>query len=266
MRRLFLFAAYMPDGKLHASLEYYLKALKACGDVVLVADSDLDEAAVSMLGKHCIGVQAVRHGEYDFGSYKRAYAWAGERLSGYDVVYLVNDSVFGPLRDLEPVLQRMEALPYEAFCMVMNPHRKSPHMQSWFVGLRREVASSAWFADFLGGVRKLESKADICIVYETGLTGLMEAHGVRCGGLFEIKGRRIYNAPAAVYAAGVPFLKKSSFVRHGGSLGAQIKKVMDKVPQEAAQAVLADVDPTLLSASPLKMAVRYLSYLWRKMR
>ena len=264
MRRLFLFAAYVPDGRLHASLEYYLRALKACGDVILVADSELDAEANEKIGAYCIHVQALRHGEYDFGSYKRAYQWAGERLSEYDVVYLVNDSVFGPLRELEPELSRMEALPCAAFCMVMNPHPKTPHMQSWFVGLRREVATSKWMAEFLGGVRQLESKSDICVVYETGLTELLKAHGVECAGLYEIKGKRIYNAPEAVFAAGVPFLKKSSFVRHGGSLGAQLKRVMDKLEMEAREAVMADVDPKLLSANPLKMVLRYLSYLRNK--
>lgn len=264
MRRLFLFAAYLPDGRIHASLEYYLRALKACGDVVLVADSELAPDAVSQLGAFCLHCEAERHGEYDFGSYKRAYAWAAQRLGEYDVVYLVNDSVFGPLRPLEPVLKEMEALPNDAFCLVMNPHRKTPHMQSWFVGMRRGVASAPWLADFIQGVRQLESKSDICIVYETGLTALMEAHGVKCGGLYEIKGKKIYNAPGKVYSMGVPFLKKSSFVRHGGSLGAELKRVVDKLPSEARSALLEDIDPKLLSANPLKMAARYLSYLRHK--
>ena len=47
---------------------------------------------------------ATRHSEYDFGSYKRAYNWAQENLdtAEYEFVYLVNDSVYGPLFDLNP--------------------------------------------------------------------------------------------------------------------------------------------------------------------
>ena len=108
MKRLFLFAFYDPQGVVGESVLRYLEALRALGDIVLAADCALKLVEAEKLAPLVVSYTASRHGEYDFGSYKRAFQQAD--LSGYDVVYLVNDSVVGPLAPLEPLLQRMEAL------------------------------------------------------------------------------------------------------------------------------------------------------------
>ncbi len=96
--RLFIFAAYDAGARVGASLLWYLRSLSACGDVVLEADTDFSAGELEKLGGFCLHAGAAAHGEYDFGSYKRAWQWARENLDtdAYDFVYLVNDSVFGP--------------------------------------------------------------------------------------------------------------------------------------------------------------------------
>ena len=117
MKRLFLFAFYDPQGVVGEAALRYLEALRALGDIVLATDSDLRPGEAEKLAPLVVSYEAARHGEYDFGSYKRAFRQAD--LSGYDVVYLVNDSVVGPLRPLEPYLLRMEALGTDAFGLVL---------------------------------------------------------------------------------------------------------------------------------------------------
>ena len=160
MKRLFLFAAYEEAGVVGESLLWYLKSLSKVGDVVLVADSDIEPVQLEPLGPYCLYAQAVRHEEYDFGSYKRAYAWANANLdlSSYDYVYMVNDSVYGPLYELEDYILKMETMGVPAFSLVVNPHKRHPHMQSWFIGLDRRVFLQEWFATFLASVKKEANK------------------------------------------------------------------------------------------------------------
>lgn len=274
-RRLFLVAAYDSLDAVGPALEAYVKELSGYGDVVTVMDNAVAPGEQDKLAPFVLHFQAGRHGEYDFGSYKRAYSWAREHLSlnCYDAVYLVNDSVYGPLSPIGDCLERMEALGTGAYAMVLNPHRRSPHLQSWMIGLRKEVFLSDWFSGFLEGVRAQDSKEAVCIKYETGLTELLGTHSVTFDALYSLKGKFFYNRVKASWEAGIPFIKKSAFTRHGGCLGRQIRYVLDNAAnKDAAEAVREDASrllgrkyvDRLLGGSAMAMFLRYISYLSRK--
>ena len=270
MKRLFLFAFYDPQGVVGEAALRYLEALRALGDIVLATDCDLQLGEAEKLAPLVVSYEAARHGEYDFGSYKRAFRQAD--LTGYDFVYLVNDSVVGPLSPLAPYLQRMEALGADAFGLVLNPSRHGRHLQSWFIGLKPSVFRAPWFAEFLTGVEALGRKEDVCLQYENGLVRLLEAHQASYAGLWELRGKAIYNAVGRLSRQGFPFLKKSAFTRHGGSLGPAVAQVLAKADPAMADAVTADLDRlygeeyrrAFLGASPLRAWGRYLRYLFRK--
>lgn len=274
MKRLFLFAAYDETGMVGESLLWYLKSLSKVGDVVLVVDSDIDSTELEVLNLYCLYAQATRHEEYDFGSYKRAYAWANANLdlSSYDYVYMVNDSVYGPFYELEDYILKMEAMGVPAFSLVVNPHKRHPHMQSWFIGVDRTVFLQEWFVSFLTSVKKEANKNDICVIYETGFTELITEKGVPYKGLYEVSGKKIYNSVKDLYCAGIPFMKKAAFTRHNGSLGAQLKYVIDHLDSDAQTAVLVDAKRVygaeyvegLLTSNAFTIAGRYLSYLISK--
>ena len=269
-KRLFLFAFYDPQGVVGEAALRYLEALHCLGDIVLATDCNLQSGEADKLAPLVLSLTANRHGEYDFGSYKRAFLQAD--LSGYDVVYLVNDSIVGPIFPLGPYLCRMEALGTDAFSLALNPSRKDRHLQSWFIGLRPSVFRSAWFRKFLESVAAVESKEEVCSRYESGLSRLLEAHSVPYAGLYELKGKSVYNDVWRLSAKGFPFFKKSAFTRHGGSLGPSVRKVLAKADPAMASAIVADMDRLygedyrrkFLSASRIQAFGRYLSYLSRK--
>jgi lipopolysaccharide biosynthesis protein len=271
MKRLFLFAFYDPQGVVGEAALRYLEALHALGDIVLATDCDLQPGEAEKLAPLVVSYEAARHGEYDFGSYKRAFRQAD--LAGYDFVYLLNDSVVGPLCPLEPYLQRMEALGTDAFGLVLNPSRHGRHLQSWFIGLKPSVFRAPWFAEFLTGVEALVRKEDVCNQYENGLVRLLEAHQASYAGLWELRGKAIYNAVGRLSRQGFPFLKKSAFTRHGGSLGAAVAKTLAKADPVMADAVISDLDRLygeeyrrwFLSATPLRAFGRYFRYLSGKL-
>lgn len=183
-------------------------------------------------------------------------------LSDYDVLYLVNDSVYGPLMPLDGYLERMEDLGAGAFAMVYNPHRRTPHLQSWFIGLDRSVFLSEWFSLFLEGVRPLAGKEDVCMVYECGLTGLLSAHGVRCDALFRMAGKAVYNHVKSAWQAGMPFVKKSAFTRHGGSLGREIRHVLEHAEDVMSQGQYVRMPKTPLERTMSDGCWEELLWIW----
>ena len=273
-RRLFLFAGYDREGQVGSSLLWYVKSLSEYGDVVFVADSDFDGSQISLLAPFVMYAEGTRHGEYDFGSYKRAFKRAQEccQLETYDFVYLVNDSVYGPLYDIGPYLEKMESLEAEAFGLVLNPHHKHPHLQSWFIGMGRTVFSSQWFSDFMYSVTVEDSKEDICVKYETGFTELLEKYSIKIGALYHVGGKRIYNSVYELYSKGLPFVKKDAFVRHNGCLGRKVYRVLAYLDPQCRDAVLVDAVRVygaiymdkFLTRNPFVIASRYISYLWSK--
>lgn len=243
---------------------------------MLEADCRFGDGSLDRLAEFCLHAGGSVHHEYDFGSYKRAWQWSVDNLDlkAYDFVYLVNDSVFGPLTvDLESLLLRMETSGSPAFALAMHPHGHSPHLQSWFIGMDRMVFGTSWFGTFLLSVRRAESKEEVCELYENGFTRLLEDRGIVCRALFRLTGKSVYNAPKRLFRKGLPFVKKSSFTRHCGCLGAQLKYVLDHVSAECRDAVVEDASRLygreyvrgLLVSSPFVMAARYFRYLHGKL-
>lgn len=275
VRRLFLLAAYDRRGTVGPALAAYVRDLSRYGDVVAVMDNAAAPGEQDKLLPYVVHFEAERHGEYDFGSYKRGYAWAREHLplKDYGTVYLVNDSVYGPLKPLGDFLDRMEDMGTGASAMVFNPGRRSPHLQSWFMGLRPQVFLSGWFGSFLDGVEPKESKEAVCVEYETGLTELLERHSVTFGALFRFRGKSFYNRVRHCWKKGIPFIKRSSVTRHNGCLGRQVRYVLDHAENaDVAAAVKEDIvgalgreaADRLTGGSAFGMILRYISYLRAK--
>ena len=265
-QRLFLFAGYDAHGIVDASLVHYVRALSELGDVVVYMDSDCDDTELNKLKPYVLYAGATRHREYDFGSYKRAYLYARDAgiLQNYKHVYMVNDSVYGPLFDLGPILTDLESRNVAAFGLVCNPNRDHPHIQSWFIGMSRDVFMTEWFDKFITSVTHENSKGAITRKYEQGFSKLITAHGLKWECMATIAGRGIYNRVKYVYRTGVPFIKKVAFSRHGGTYGRQIAYVLHHIAPDTRDAILTSARRTfgddyvkwLLTRNPIKIAYR----------
>ena len=178
-KRLFLFAGYDANGIIDDALIYYVSALSKFGDVILCMDSNCSKTELNKVKKYTIHAIAKRHYEYDFGSYKRAYQYAHDKkiLKNYDCLYLVNDSVFGPIFNIKDTLNNIEQIPTDAAGMVISQHKTHSFMESWFVRLNRKVFLSTWFDKFISSITHQDNKTDITVKYEHGLTNLVKNNG-----------------------------------------------------------------------------------------
>lgn len=275
-KRLFLFAGYDAKGLVDDALVYYVRALSKLGDVIVCMDSDCDDAELQKLSPYVLHAAARRHGEYDFGSYKRAYMYAREAriLQRYAMVYMVNDSVYGPLYDLKPILEDLESKNLAAVGLVKNPNRDHPHIQSWFIGMRPAVFTSEWFDEFISGVKKLPSKGQITREYEHGFSKRLTERNLPWACLLTVQNRGVYNKIRKLYRAGLPFMKKVAFTRHNGAYGRQIEYVLRRVSPDARVAILSSARHTwgneyidwLLTKNPVTVLYRGIQNGLRKMR
>ena len=240
-KRLFLFAGYHPHGIIDDALVHYIKTLSNFGDVVLCMDSDCPASELSKIEKFTKHTMAIRHGEYDFGSYKRAYLWSLKnlKLSDYDFVYLVNDSVYGPFYKMDRYFHAMENMGHDAFGMVSKRHNIRPHIQSWFIGTKPCIFTSKWFDIFMKQITKLKDKGEITQLYENGFSEQVIQNGHTWDCLYKVFNRGVYNNIQKLYKSGMPFMKKVAFTRNHGGLGRQILYVLDNIEPQLAEKILS---------------------------
>lgn len=276
VKRLFLVAAYDRDGIVDDSLIYYTRKLNRFGDIILCMDCDAPESELEKLKPYCMHVMATRHGEYDFGSYKRAYQWARDNgiLRDYICVYLINDSVYGPLFDMDDTFRKMESTHTNASSIVISNHRTHSFMESWFIKLDKKIFLMPWFDEFISSVTTEPNKNQITIKYEHGLTNLIKNNGCNVRGLYLVRGRYTYNHPKELTMHGCPFIKKASFTRHNGAIGKQLKYVLDKTNVITRTAIMNSANRLygvkymkwLLTSNPFKILIRNIKYATKKIK
>lgn len=274
-KRLFLIAGYDSKNEVDESLIHLVRSMSNVGDVILFMDSNCDKTQLKKLSQFTLYCDAIRHGEYDFGSYKRAYIWAKNNLNlaDYDFLYLLNDSVYGPLQDIEPFLIKMESLHSDAFGLVCNPHKRHPHIQSWFIGCRQSVFLTQWFDEFMTSITKVADKGSVTKLYEQGFSKLITDHNLTWECLYTVSGRKIYNNVKQLYKHNLPFIKKASFIRHNGRLGKQILYVLNNINQETKDSILTNATRIwgkeymdwLLTKNPIKIMYRNITYVIKKL-
>ncbi len=267
---LFLFAGYDKDGIIDDALIYYLRALSNHGDIILCLDSNCSKKEIAKTNKYTIKTIASKHGEYDFGSYKRAYIYAYDKniLKNYDFVYMVNDSVFGPMFDIKQTLQSMQSATTDAVGIVVATHKTHSYMESWFVQLNKKIFISKWFYDFITSVQHEEYKYIITVKYEHGLTNIIKNNDCSYSGIYTCRGRFTYNNPKKLFKYGCPFIKKSCFTRHNGGLGKQIQYVLKHSNKNAVKSITKTANRVygekymkwFLTNNPLKIISRNLKY------
>lgn len=275
-KRLFLFAGYNAKGKVDDALLYMTQQLNKCGDVILVMDSDVPDCELKKIKPYTIYAAAQRHGEYDFGSYKRAYIYAYQAgiLKNYDILYMVNDSVYGPLYPIEPALEKMESEGTDAFAMVYNNHPKKPHLGAWFIGMRSTIFLTPWYDQFMRNITHQNCKGDVIKKYEHGFTNMLHEHHSSYDAPYRAIGRRIYNNVRKFSDSKMPFIKKLAFTRHYGRLGRQIRYALNHGDPDARNAILSAARAEygdqyidwLLTNNPFKIMLRSGKYFLHKLR
>jgi lipopolysaccharide biosynthesis protein len=238
-RRLFVFAGYDRDGIIDAHVVNYVSGLSAMGDVIFVTDNDAGASELDKIRTHALYAAAARHGEYDFGSYKRGFIRAADAriLDNYDYVYFVNDSVFGPFFPLGGILERLESGRPDVSGMFRSAKDGKRFVQSWFWGVEKRVFMSDWFGGFIRGIAPQDSKQKVVAEYELGMNRLFEAHGCRVAAHIAHDKKHLTRHPLYFFRKGMPFLKKNAATRPHAHIS-EVRKILRRLPRAHSEMIL----------------------------
>ena len=183
MNRLAIFAHFDKDNIIDDYVIYYLKELKKNFEtIIFVSDSDLNKDETDKIVDLVDYIQAYHHGEYDWGSYKYGYLIARKNnlLMNADELLFCNDSVYGPVCSLNDILETMGKNSCDFWGLYENKvglnSQIEPHLQSWFLMMKKVVFLSDKFDDFILSVEKKDNKLDIISDYEIGFTKEMSKY------------------------------------------------------------------------------------------
>ncbi len=203
-KRICLFAAYDPDGIIDNCVIHFIKELSNFSDVYFLSDCNLVKGELDKIKAHTKGAWNLRHGEYDFGSYKRLaeYYVGWDTIKQYDELLLVNDSSY-LIKPLKETFSKMDNKSCSWWGMQAtkgisatknNPTNtfktkipiseiKENKLQayekdvtydflvgSYFLAFRKPILDGGELRDILNSVKKERSKKNIILKYEVGVT------------------------------------------------------------------------------------------------
>lgn len=173
-----LFASYAPDGDLPVHTRFYLKNLLTCGVILHVILSGADTIHESTQ-RFCnnLGIHAWKrpNGGLDFGAWQ--FLLQKGLAEGAPYILFANDSVFGPLAPLPPLLKTLCVNQRSAWGLVAS-RAVTPHLQSWFVGLSQAAFHSAPVQRVLNSPFEDMSRDEIIWHGELGLSVALKAANI----------------------------------------------------------------------------------------
>lgn len=178
-KRLCLMAHFDETGRIHDYVQHYISHLYDLGfDVVLSSTSpSLYGHDVELIRPKCRLILRRENLGLDFASWKAALNEIPD-LNSYEELLICNDSVLGPLRDLNPLFQKFRNSPLSigglTDCWI-----KRYHLQSYFLFFKREAFLSQVFRDFWDRVHLTFNKELIIERFEIGLSQHFLAHGFK---------------------------------------------------------------------------------------
>ncbi len=212
--RTVVFAMFSRDGRIRETTRYYIDKLGDVADnVVVFGDCPIIPDEVSKLPSVVRYCSFGRHGEYDFGSYKRGYEYVMRHpvLSTSKELLFCNDSCYGPVTPFAKVFAEMTAADCDFWGLSENWYGQR-HLQSYFLLFKRRVFLSPCFDSFMRGVQKEGSVISVIVKYEMRLTHVLEENGFVGKSAFVLDGQErtltdLTLFPVSLMRRGCPLVK-----------------------------------------------------------
>jgi lipopolysaccharide biosynthesis protein len=178
-RRVAVLVHFSRRGAFLRYFHYMVEQLERCGFAVIIVSNSkkLDVEAVEALLPHCALVLHRHNVGYDFGAWRDGILQIPD-LAVLDQLLITNDSVFGPLYDLETVLQRLDPATGDVWGITESFDTRY-HLQSYFLLFHSAVLQASKFRKFWETMRYVEAKRVVIFKYEIGLSQTLLKAGFR---------------------------------------------------------------------------------------
>lgn len=175
-----IFAAYSEDGTVPDYVISYLKALKKIApNIIYITDNPIRRWDIDKISPYIIRLEAKRHGEYDWGSYKRGYNWLDSQnlLNKTKKLIFANDSALLVAKSLEPIIYDMTH-DIDFYGITANTDG-TYHLQSYFLVFAPKVFMHRQFHNYLSHVTKQKDGLTVASRYEVPLTPFLHDLGFK---------------------------------------------------------------------------------------
>lgn len=175
MMKAAIFSHYDPDGIVDDYVLYSIRCYRQYFDhIIFVSTSNLD-VGQRLRAQSIADVVVCRENiGYDFGSWRIGFEILD--LRQYESVAFINDSVYGPCDNIEYFMGCCERSRGDLWGASIN-YQFSPHVQSYFMVFKQNLLRSGFAKRFWTNVVPVESKFDLIMRYEVGLSQSVLKHG-----------------------------------------------------------------------------------------
>ena len=215
MKDVCLFAHFDQNNKVDDYVLHYLNKIKELNfSIVFISAAQLPRAEVERLKNSCFDVILRENAGLDFGSWSDGFAKYGAAIRGR--LLLANDSVYGPIGNLQVALDRLTRSPADFYGLVESAETDA-HLSSWFLLFEPWVIQHPEFRSILGQPFSTMTKRQIIERGEVALSRRLTQAGFRYQALYQAVqaglSRRHSVNPMLVFwhellfNEGVPFVK-----------------------------------------------------------
>jgi len=249
--RVALVCHYDPAGRLREDLLRCCRDLRDAGfSPVLVSNSGaLRPEALAAAQTVCACVLVRRNLGWDFCAWRDAMQQLALPRPETQQLLLLNDSVYGPLRPLAPLLADLRDT--SGLWGMTDSHERGFHLQSWFLLAQADVLHSRTWQRFWRRVRPVPSKWLVVGRYEVGLTQTLLRAGFPCRALFgRTGGLGAEGANPTLHGwrelldAGLPFIKRE-LLRDNPAAAADLAGWRSRVAEIAGPALVRAIEADL---------------------
>lgn len=179
-RGIALYAIHAANGRLSENHRAMLRALRAADYATVVINSTLAGAGPMLQEAGAIADMTVLRpeGGRDFASWISFLILKFADILAYDHCLLVNDSLIGPIDNLDQVWRAFDQSPAEVWALTESLQIR-PHPQSSLLSLRRSALASSALVRFFSSYEFPEERQEIVRQGELGLATALDCGGIR---------------------------------------------------------------------------------------
>ena len=183
MKRLALFSFYNKSGRVNSYVFYYLASLSKYAETVFIVNGDLLPESGKKLEAEGYAIFQRENKGFDFGAWKDfILSKESSFFSQYDEIILCNSSCYGPVYPFAELFDAMKDRASDFWGLYRHPGLKDgrlcvpPHLQSYFLVLRKRLFLDPCFREYFSGHAYAASWED-AVKQETSFTGYFEERG-----------------------------------------------------------------------------------------
>ena len=212
-----IFSHFDDKNEIKEDVIFYIKALSKISDIIFVSTAeDLSSQEIKSIEPYCKDIIVKKNIGYDFGAWKTGLNHLGTALDAYESLILCNDSVYGPLFDLDAILTSMKS--YDFWSMTDN-YEIEYHLQSYFVVYNKTAFTHPVFQAFWENFKIYEDKQTLIEHNEIGFSQDMMQTGLSYHSYYSVKDRNYVNVlqyhwDTLITEHQFPFIKKELLKRN----------------------------------------------------